>query len=132
MRDTGETEKLEQLVARLTVSAEAGFLQPLVDFVRDTARRLGLRDEAAEHLDRVVEVVCRNVVEHAFEPGNDGCYDVLVLRRPGQVVVAVEDQGLPFDYECFKDGGDTVLSEMVHRSFADEVRFIIWGVAATG
>ena len=127
MRDRGETEKLDQLVARLTVSADAGFLQPLVDFVRDTARRLGLHDEAAEHLDRVVEVVCRNVVEHAFEPGNDGWYDVLVLRRPGQVVVAVEDQGLPFDYECFKDGDDPALGEMVHRSFADEVRFVNLG-----
>ncbi len=72
-------------------------------------------------------MVCRNVVEHAFEPGNDGRYDVLVLRRPGQVVVAVEDQGLPFDYEHFKDGDDPVLSEMVHRSFADEVRFVNLG-----
>ena len=127
MRDTSEAEKLEQLVVRVTVSADAGFLQPLVDFVRETVHRLGLRDEAAEHLDRVVELVCRNVVEHAFEPGNDGRYDVLVLRRPGQVVVAVEDQGLPFDYECFTDGGDPVLSEMVHRSFADEVRFVNLG-----
>ena len=82
VRDRNETEKLEQLAARVTVSAEAGFLPPLVDFVRQTAHRLGLRDEAAEHLDRVVEVVCRNVVEHAFEPGHDGGYDVLVLRRP--------------------------------------------------
>ncbi|CAN5223892.1 hypothetical protein BH24ACT19_BH24ACT19_02970 [soil metagenome] len=126
MREKAETEKLEQLAARVTVSADAGYLPPLVDFVRRTAHRLGLRDEAAEHLDRVVKVVCRNVIEHAFEPGNDGRYDVLVLRRPGQVVVAVEDQGLPFDYECFKDG-DSVLSEMVHRSFADEVRFVNLG-----
>ena len=127
MRDTSEAEKLEQLVVRVTVSADAGFLQPLVDFVRETVHRLGLPDAAADHLDRVVELVCRNVVEHAFEPGNDGRYDVLVLRRPGQVVVAVEDQGLPFDYECFTDGGDPVLSEMVHRSFADEVRFVNLG-----
>ncbi|CAA9448611.1 MAG: hypothetical protein AVDCRST_MAG14-660 [uncultured Rubrobacteraceae bacterium] len=127
MREKDETEKLEQLAARVTVTADAGFLPPLIDFVRQTAHRLGLRDEAAEHLDRVVEVVCRNVIEHAFEPGNDGRYDVLVLRRPGQVVVAVEDQGLPFDYECFKDGDDPVLSEMVHRSFADEVRFVNLG-----
>lgn len=126
MTDKNETSKIEEPVARITISADARFLPPLVDFVRETAHRLGLRDEAAEHLDRVVEVVCRNVVEHAFEPGNDGRYDVLVLRWPGQVVVAVEDQGLPFDYEYFKDG-DSVLSEMVHRSFADEVRFVNLG-----
>ncbi|MCA1728897.1 MAG: ATP-binding protein [Actinobacteria bacterium] len=126
MTEKNEPSKIEEPVARVTISADAGFLPPLVDFVRETAHRLGLLDEAAEHLDRVVEVICRNVVEHAFEPGNDGRYDVLVLRRPGQVVVAVEDQGLPFDYECFKDG-DSVLSEMVHRSFANEVRFLNLG-----
>ncbi len=47
LRDTDETERLEQLAARVTVSADAGFLPPLVDFVRQTAHRLGLRGEAA-------------------------------------------------------------------------------------
>jgi Histidine kinase-like ATPase domain len=126
MTDKSEGANLEEPIARVAVSADTGFLPPVVDFVRQTAHRLGLRDEAAEHLDRVVEVVCRNVIEHAFEPDDDGRYDVLVLRRPGQVVVAIEDQGLPFDYECFKDG-DPVLSEMVHRAFADEVRFVNLG-----
>ena len=126
MTDKSEGARLEEPIVRVAVSADADFLPPVIDFVRQTAHRLGLRDEAAEHLDRVVEVVCRNVIEHAFEPGDDGRYDVLVLRRPGQIVVAVEDQGLPFDYECFKDG-DPVLSEMVHRAFADEVRFVNLG-----
>lgn len=126
MTDKNETEGVEELVVRVTVSADLELLPPVVDFVGRTAQRLGLSGEDAKHLDRVVEVVCRNVVEHAFEPGNDGRYDVLVLRRPGQVVVAVEDQGLPFDYEYFEDG-DPVLSEMVHRSFADEVRFVNLG-----
>jgi serine/threonine-protein kinase RsbW len=126
MTDKNEAPKLEEPVVRVTVSTDPEFLPPVVDFVRQTAHRLGLRDEAAEHLDRVVEVVCRNVIEQAFEPDDDGRYDVLVFRRPGQIVVAVEDQGLPFDYECFRDG-QSVLSEMVHRSFADEVRFVNLG-----
>jgi anti-sigma regulatory factor (Ser/Thr protein kinase) len=126
LTDKDETPKLEEPVARVTVSADAGFLPPVVDFVRQTAHRLGLRDEAAEHLDRVVEVICRNVIEHAFEPGQDGRYDVLVLRRSGQIVVAIEDRGLPFDYERFQEG-DPVLGEMLRRSFADEVRLVNLG-----
>jgi anti-sigma regulatory factor (Ser/Thr protein kinase) len=121
-----EASKLEEPVVRVTVSADAGFVPPVVGFVREMARLLGLKDEDAEHLDRIVEVVCQNIIEHAFEPGEDGRYDVLVVRRLGQVVVAVEDRGLPFDYERF-ESGDPVLGEMLRHSFADEARFVNLG-----
>ena len=121
-----ETPSPEELIARVTVSADADFLPPVIDFVGHTAQRLGLEEAAAEHLDRAVEAVCRNVVEHAFGPGDEGRYDVHVLRRASQVVVAVEDRGLPFDYERF-ESGDPVLGEMLRHSFADEVRFVNLG-----
>jgi GNAT superfamily N-acetyltransferase len=117
----------EEQIARLTVAADAELLPPVADFVRQTVRRLGLTGEAAAHLQRSVDVVCRNVVENAFGPGDDGRYDVLVLRRPGQVVVAVEDLGLPGDYERFESGDDSALSEMLRHSFADELRFLNLG-----
>jgi anti-sigma regulatory factor (Ser/Thr protein kinase)/GNAT superfamily N-acetyltransferase len=117
----------ERAVARVTVTTDAGLLPVVVDFVRRVAHRLGLRDRAAERLDLAVETVCRNVIEHAFEADEEGRYDVEVLRRPGRVVIAVEDQGLPFDYAPLRDAGDTALPEMLHHSFADEVRFINLG-----
>jgi serine/threonine-protein kinase RsbW len=117
----------EEQIARLVVAADAELLPPVADFVRQTARRLGLTGESAAHLQEAVEVVCRNVVENAFGPDDDGRYDVLVLRRPGQVVVAVEDLGLPGDYERFESGEDSALSEMLRRSFADEIHFLNLG-----
>jgi serine/threonine-protein kinase RsbW len=125
--DSNEPGKVEELVARVTISADARLLPPVVGFVEQAARRMGLQDRAAEHLDQAVEVVCRNVIENAFEPGEDGWYDVCVLRRPGQVVVTVEDRGLPGDYARFESDKDTALRGMLHRSFADEARFINLG-----
>ncbi len=86
-----------------------------------------MRHTADEQLKRAVETVCRNVIEHAFNPDELGKYTVEILGRPGQVVIAVEDQGLPFDYALLRDGGNTALPEMLHYSFADEVRFINLG-----
>ncbi len=114
----------EEQVARLTVAADAGFLPPVIDFVERMARRLGLSDNG--NIDGAVELVCMNVIEHAFGPDEEGSFEVQVLRGPGRVVLAVEDRGLPFDYSRLRDGKDGTVLEMLHRSF-DEVRFINLG-----
>ena len=124
---TDERTAPERPVARVTVATDEGLLSDVVEFVRRVAHRAGLTDKAAERLDVAVETVCRNVIEYAFEGGEEGRYDVEVLRRPGRVVIAVEDQGLPFDYAPLRDAGDTPLAEMLRHSFADEVRFVNLG-----
>src|SRR5215216_2004890 len=125
--DESGTPKLEESVARVTVLADAGLLPAVVDFVRQAAHRLGLRHEDTKRLDRAVAVVCRNVIEHAFDPQEGGEYDVHVLRRPGQVVVAVEDRGLPFDYADLRYGEDSSLPEVLRGSFTDGMRFVNLG-----
>jgi anti-sigma regulatory factor (Ser/Thr protein kinase)/GNAT superfamily N-acetyltransferase len=125
--DERGTPEPERSVARVTVTTDAGLLPVVADFVRRVAHRLGLRNRAAEHLDLAVQTVCRNVIGHAFEADEEGRYDVEVLRRPGRVVIAVEDRGLPFDYAPLRADGDTALPEMLHHSFADEVHFINLG-----
>ena len=114
----------EESIARVTISADAGFLPPVIEFVKQMTLRLGLG--GAEHVDRAVELVCLNVIEHAFGPEEEGSFDVEVLRRPGLVVVAVEDQGLPFDYKRLQDGEDRSVLEILRRSF-DETRFVNLG-----
>jgi hypothetical protein len=114
----------EESIARVTISADAGFLPPVIEFVKQLTFRLGLED--AEHVDRALELVCLNVIEHAFGPEEEGFFDVQVLRRPGHVVVAVEDQGLPFDYKRVQDGEDRTVLETLHRTF-DETRFVNLG-----
>jgi len=119
--------EVERAVVRLAVTTDAELLPAVVDFVRQMAQQLGLKDKAAEKLDQAVETVCRNVIEHAFDPDEAGQYDIEILRRPGGVVIAVEDRGLPFDYVRFQDGKGRVLPEMLHRSFANEIRFVNLG-----
>jgi anti-sigma regulatory factor (Ser/Thr protein kinase)/GNAT superfamily N-acetyltransferase len=123
---TDERARPERSVARVTVTTDAELLPAVVEFARQVTHRLGLRDRAAEHLDLALQTVCRNVIEHAFE-AEEGRYDVEVLRRPGRIVIAVEDRGLPFDYAPLRDAGTTPLPEMLRHSFADEVRFINLG-----
>ena len=114
----------EERVARVTVAADTGFLPPVIEFVGRMTRRLGLAD--AGQIEGAVEMVCMNVIEHAFGPEEEGSLDVHVLRGAGQVVVAVEDQGLPFDYTRLQSGEDATVLETLNQSL-DEVRFVNLG-----
>ncbi len=127
MTDERGAPDAERAVVRLAVSTDAELLPTVVDFVRRITQQLGLEDKAAGKLDQAVETVCRNVIEHAFDPDEAGRYEIEILRRPERVVIAVEDRGLPFDYARFQDGKDRVLPEMLHKSFADEIRFVNLG-----
>ena len=114
----------EEQVVRVTVSADAALLPPVIEFVKQMTLRVGLVD--AEHIEGAVELVCLNVIEHAFGPEEEGSLDIFVLRGAGQVVVAVEDRGLPFDYSRLQSGEDGTVLETLHQSF-DEVRFVNLG-----
>jgi anti-sigma regulatory factor (Ser/Thr protein kinase) len=119
------TDGQERSITRLTVTADAELLPAAVDFAQRISRELGLRESVAGRLAQALETVCRNVIEHAFGPDEEGRYEIEILRRPGQVVIAVEDRGLPFDYAPLEEAGAS--PEMLHRSVADEVRLINLG-----
>ncbi len=104
MMQNVETPGPEEQIARVTILADEGLLQPVVDFAHRVSVQLGLDATSAGRLDVALERVCRNVIKTAFEPDDDGRFDVQILRRPGQVVVAVEDRGLPFDYASLREG----------------------------
>ena len=114
----------EEQLARVTVPADADLLPPVIEFVGRMARLLGFAD--AGQMEGTVELVCTNVIEHAFGSEEEGSLDVYVLRGAGQVVVAVEDRGLPFDYNRLQSDEDGTVLEALHQYF-DEVRFVNLG-----
>ena len=82
----------ENQIIRLTLLAKLDFLPGATALVREITNKLGLNDKDARRLELVVEEACVNVIEHAFE-GEIGSYDIVVERRPGQIIAAVEDRG---------------------------------------
>lgn len=118
---------VDRLLVRLTVPAVTDSLSTVMAVVRDLALRHGFDDLQAGRLEVMAEEACGNVIKHAFEPGTENTFDLMVLRRPGQLVFAVEDQGLPFDVEKVEAGKEPGLGVQLMRAFADELRFINLG-----
>ena len=117
----------EQQVARITLAAKVELLPAISSFIREISLKLGLADNDIEKMDLVVEEACMNVIEHAFDPGEQGYFDVIILRKPGQIVIAVEDQGLPFDFRKFDAEKESGLGVILMKTFADEIHFLNLG-----
>lgn len=117
----------EQQIARIGLAAERDYLAAALGFLREVARQVGLSTQDIAGLERVVEEVCLNVIEHGFEPGRPASFDVVILRRPGQLVVAVEDRGLPFDWSRLEGGAGSALAAPSLMAGTDDVRFVNLG-----
>ena len=116
----------ERQIARLVLEAERDYLHAALAFVSGVTRQLGLEPEDLAALERALQEVCLNVIEHGFEPGAPGRFDVILLRRPGQLVVAVEDQGVPFDWARLEVGHAPAAPSLTVGT--DAVRFLNLGM----
>lgn len=123
----GAVPGAERALARLTIPAEEVNLSAILNLVRDVAARQGLDGRAVERLSFVLEEACANVIESAYSPGEAGTIDVVVARQPGKLLVALEDQGLPFDFRAFEKEEQSSLAELLARAFPGEIRCINLG-----
>jgi len=117
----------DQQVVRISVLAELRFLPDVLQFVHAVAVKLGLPEEDAARLELVAEEACVNVIQHAFEPGESATFDVIVLRRPGQVVTVIEDRGKPFAFRKLEAEKKSALGTLLMKAFADQIQFLNLG-----
>ncbi|MGA2053327.1 MAG: ATP-binding protein, partial [Opitutales bacterium] len=91
----------------------------------EVAQTQGFSEEEGRGLELGTEELCCNVVAHAYEGDESAQYDVLVILEAETFVVAIEDQGVPFDPK--KMAGAGKLGTALARAFADDLRFLYQG-----
>jgi len=114
-------------LARLHLRADLTCLSAALDFVRSLLNSLGLPREDIGRLALVTEEAAVNVIEHAYDPGEVGYYDIEVQSHPDHILLAVEDNGLPFDFGGVQPQETTGVGMRLMRAFVDEVRFLSLG-----
>jgi anti-sigma regulatory factor (Ser/Thr protein kinase) len=115
----------EHQIARIVLAAERDYLPASLAFLGAVAGRLGLGADDVAGLERAAGMICLNVIEHGFEAGQAASFDMVLLRRPGQLVVVVEDQGRPFDWTRLEAASSPDTSSLTRD--ADAVRFLNLG-----
>jgi anti-sigma regulatory factor (Ser/Thr protein kinase) len=110
-------------IARLSVKAREEYIQNAVALVKSIAKMEGFTAKQILHLETITEEACLNVVHHAFEPGEDGNFDLYISRPAGKIVITIEDKGLPFDPTDMENPQRGGLGLKLMRGLADEVKF---------
>ena len=100
--------------------------------VTDIAESCGIGGKESENLDRVLADILDNIVKFGFEGERRKPIDVVISRRLHALVIAIEDKGLPFDYEKLERGEEKRFSSYLSRQYADEVHFATLGAGGTG
>ena len=115
------------ILAKLTIQARENFVPSATGLVRGIAIQEGFGDKEAARLELVAEEACVNVIRHALEGNTQATFDVIVEKRPGQFVLAIEDQGLPFDWRQWERAEGGGIGRKLMQAFTDEIRFLNLG-----
>lgn len=88
----------------LTLSADAAALPIAQTYVDHLVTMAGFDGEDEDAVVAAVLEACANVVDHAYEPGEDGTFTIAGDIDASTLTIAVRDQGLPID--ATHDGPD--------------------------
>ncbi len=96
-------------LAAISIRAEEHFLKAAKDLVTDIAGLFDLPKEETRRLDTLLLEVCKNIIAFGYEGDNSQFIDIIIEKRHHSLVIAVEDRGLPFDYQRLESGQEQLL-----------------------
>ncbi|MBF0506484.1 MAG: GNAT family N-acetyltransferase [Nitrospirae bacterium] len=95
---------------RLEVPNDLAAIPLIRDFVGNTAKIAGFNERVRVNIELAVEEAARNVILHAFAPGEEGSFNIICEPTSLGIKVIVREMGMPFDLsrvpECDRNGPD--------------------------
>lgn len=88
---------MKQSICNLTVPNDMNYLPVVLDYVRTLAKLAGFESREYTEFEIASEEAVTNVIKHAFAPGEKSSFDIRCEIQATSMIVAVCDQGIPFD-----------------------------------
>ncbi|RPI74702.1 MAG: ATP-binding protein [Desulfobacteraceae bacterium] len=82
---------------KMTLPNDASYLPIVQACVRELAKKFGFNPDDIYKIELGLEETFMNVIEHAFEKGEESTFDIICRRIPKGMEIIVKEQGLPFD-----------------------------------
>jgi anti-sigma regulatory factor (Ser/Thr protein kinase) len=81
----------------LTLENTTASLESLAPWIQTVAQQLSLTAETTFRIDLILAEVITNIVEYAYSPGQFNPILIKIKQQANQLVIEVQDQGIPFD-----------------------------------
>ena len=114
-------EPVEQVLATLHVEHSTGDGSIVAGVVEAGGRQLGLTAEQASHLALAAGAAGRAVYQRGFDDPDEAALDLTVSRLGHQVVVRIDDLGLPFHAEVVDALDLAVIEDALREGWLDEL-----------
>ncbi|HPF21720.1 MAG TPA: GNAT family N-acetyltransferase [Syntrophomonas sp.] len=119
----------------LTIPNHMRYLPLILDSTGAYARMLGLDDKQIRDVTLGVEEAVVNVLEHAFDEGEQASFELVFQQVPLGMQILIRDQGMPFDPQELAKMADAAffgedtrgLGLYLMYRFMDEVSFVNLG-----
>jgi serine/threonine-protein kinase RsbW len=127
MSGDGAPSAVERVRAELQLAGAPDDGPVVAAVVGRAVQDLGVGDEEARHLADAAAAVSRAVQARGFDDPHEAQVDVTVIGRGHEVVVRLDDTGLPFSYELDEGGGTAdvcdghVLRDALRAGWVDRV-----------
>lgn len=113
----------EKIILDLTVITDKRLLIGIAKVIAASARVMGMDERDLLRLESAVFEAGTNVIDHAFEKDVLGEFKIMLIERPGKLVVVVEDRGMPMDIDKVESGQEIGIGWKAMHAFADQVTF---------
>lgn len=94
---------------KMTLPNDGSYL-PIVQLcVREVSKKYGFDDDDLYKIELGLEETFMNVIEHAFEKGEDNTFEITCEQIPKGIEIVVKEQGIPFDANrlpCYTPSAD--------------------------
>ena len=118
-RQVSDVQAVE--IVQLTCKADLRFVDALADSILNYALTCGLGEDEAKHMGVALRVVCRQCIEYGYENEAVQSLQCRLFRRAHCLVVAIDDQGLPFHYQRLQQ--DPQFACLLSQTGAGQFRF---------
>lgn len=123
---------------QLQTPGEVSYLAYIRQVVADIARKVGFPEDEVTKIEMAVDEACSNVVEHAYGPNKEWCWQSnpeirLNVRLDGaKLIIEINDHGEGFDFASYKPINIEQRLKAMHtggygifimRNFMDEVEY---------
>ena len=87
----------DEFFAKIEVSAQAKFLEDVLQFVEDQVCKTQVSSQMVHHLRLLTEEIFLNCVQHGYPGGSPGTIQISCTQTPQQIFLEFIDDGQPFN-----------------------------------